>query len=159
MSETNGATVLVVDDEADIRTLCRVNLEYEGYRVLEASGGEEALELVKNEKPDLVLLDLMMPGIDGWEVMEKLQGDDETARIPVVLLTALADEESQLKGWAEGILDYVTKPFNPMSLSRYVGEALQERNPEREARRRQQILERLRRMRDLRRQGEDSDGT
>ncbi|MGH9194621.1 MAG: response regulator, partial [Acidimicrobiia bacterium] len=127
MSETAARTVLVVDDESDIRTLCKVNLEYEGYRVTEARGGTEALEMVQNDRPNVILLDLMMPGVDGWDVLERLQSDDSTAKIPVILLTALADEESQLRGWAEGILDYITKPFNPLSLPRYVADALIEK--------------------------------
>lgn len=155
MSGSRSRTVLVVDDEADIRTLCKVNLEYEGYRVLEAANGEEALDLARKEQPDLILLDLMMPGMDGWDVMENLQGNHATAKIPVIFLTALADEESQLRGWAEGILDYVTKPFNPLSLSRYVSDALKEKDPGDTENRREQIIERLKRMRELRKQSEE----
>lgn len=148
MSE-QAATILVVDDEPDVRTLCRVNLEYSGYGVVEAGSGAEALDLVKNRKPDLVLLDLMMPRMDGWEVLRLLKEDEDTATIPVVLLTARADDESQLKGWSEGIVDYITKPFNPLSLVRFVEKALAERNPEAESKRRVEIIQQLQRMKDL----------
>lgn len=155
MASTSSRTVLVVDDEADIRTLCKVNLEYEGYRVIEANSGTEALKMISDEKPDVILLDLMMPGVDGWDVMEELQSDSATAKIPVIFLTALADEESQLRGWAEGILDYITKPFNPLSLPRYVADALKEKDPEEVEKRRGQIIDRLQRMRELRRKPSD----
>jgi DNA-binding response OmpR family regulator len=113
---SSEATVLVVDDEADVRTLCKVNLEYEGYRVIEAADGIEALEIVKTDTPDVILLDLMMPNLDGWEVLRRLREDSSTAGIPVLLLTAKADQESQLHGWESGIADYVTKPFNQVTL-------------------------------------------
>jgi DNA-binding response OmpR family regulator len=142
------ATVLVVDDEADVRILCRVNLEFEGFRVLEAEAGAAALQIARTEHPDLILLDLMMPNMDGWEVMRRLKENPETAGIPVVLLTAKADEESQLKGWEHGVLDYVTKPFNPLSLARYIDSALKNKDEERESKRREKIVAKLRSMKD-----------
>lgn len=145
------ATILVIDDEPDVRILCKVNLEFEGYRVVEAWDGEMGLEMVKTEKPDLILLDLMMPTLGGWDVMQQLKEDPETASIPIVLLTAKADEASQLRGWEEGVLDYVTKPFNPMSLAKYVEAALESRDSPDEERRRDQIVDKLRRIRGLRR--------
>lgn len=148
--EKAQATILVVDDEPDVRTLCRVNLEFKGYRVLEAAGGEEALGLLRDNRADLILLDLMMPKMDGWEVMRRLKEDETTAMIPVVLLTARADDESQLKGWSEGILDYITKPFNPLSLVQYVERILTVRDPEAEAKRRNEIVQQLHRMKELR---------
>jgi DNA-binding response OmpR family regulator len=110
-------TVLVVDDEAPIRLLCRVNLEAEGMRVLEASDGESGLETARTERPDVILLDVMMPGRNGWEVAEELLSDDATSRIPIIFLTARAEVRDRAKGIDLGGVDYVTKPFNPVELA------------------------------------------
>src|SRR3954468_18014777 len=142
--------VLVVDDEREIRELCRVNLEFEGFEVLEAANGEEALRVVQSKHPDLVFLDLMMPGIDGWDVLHAMKEDDATADIPVILLTAKTGEADQMRGWQEGILEYVSKPFNPLSLAEWAGRALQPRDPEEETERRRRILEQLRLIQELR---------
>ena len=142
--------VLVVDDEEDIRELCRVNLEFEGFEVVDASGGAEALELVARSRPDVVFLDLMMPGMDGWEVLRRLKEDDTTADIPVVLLTARTAEEDQMRGWQEGILEYVSKPFNPLSLVEWAKRAMEQRDPVEEDERRRRTLEQLRLIQDLR---------
>ena len=142
--------VLVVDDEEDIRELCRVNLEFEGFEVVDASGGAEALELVARSRPDVVFLDLMMPGMDGWEVLRRLKEDDTTADIPVVLLTARTAEEDQMRGWQEGILEYVSKPFNPLSLVEWAKRAMERRDPVEEDERRRRTLEQLRLIQDLR---------
>lgn len=151
------ATILVVDDEVDVRTLCRVNLEYEGYSVLEATDGREGVEMAKAHKPDLILLDLMMPEMDGWQVIEALKQRPDTMQIPVVLLTAKTDEASQLRGFQEGIIDYITKPFNPLVLSRYVEKALNE--DEEEARRRKELIsEELKRLQELRKKEEGDHG-
>ena len=83
--------VLVIDDEAPIRLLCRVNLEAEQIDVLEAEDGPEGLKLAKSERPDVILLDVMMPGLDGWEVLQCLLEDDQTREIPIVFLTARAE--------------------------------------------------------------------
>ena len=142
--------VLVVDDESEIRELCRVNLEFEGFEVLEAGNGFEALKVVREKRPDLVFLDIMMPGMDGWDVLRALKEDDATAHIPVILLTAKSGEEDQMRGWQEGILEYVSKPFNPLSLAEWAGRALHPRDPDDEAERRRRILEQLRLIRELR---------
>ena len=142
--------VLVVDDEREIRELCRVNLEFEGFEVLEAANGEEALRIVRSKQPDLVFLDLMMPGMDGWDVLHVMKEDDATAHIPVILLTAKTGEADQMRGWQEGILEYVAKPFNPLSLAEWATRALQPRDPAEEAERRRRILEQLRLIQDLR---------
>jgi DNA-binding response OmpR family regulator len=113
-------TVLVVDDEAPIRLLCRVNLEAEGVRVLEAGEGELGLELARQERPDAILLDVMMPGLDGWTVAERLLEDDATRRIPIIFLTARADIRDRARGLGVGGLDYITKPFNPVDLAALV---------------------------------------
>lgn len=153
-----GATILVVDDEVDVRTLCRVNLEYEGYSVLEASDGREGFEIAKSHKPDLILLDLMMPEMDGWQVIAALKERPDTEHIPVVLLTAKTDESSQLRGFQEGVIDYITKPFNPLVLSRYVEKALNE--DEEEAQRRKELIsEELKRLQELRKKEEGEHGT
>ena len=110
-------TVLVVDDEAPIRLLCRVNLEAEGMTVLEAAEGETGLELARSQLPDVVLLDVMMPGRSGWEVAEELLADDATSGIPIIFLTARAEIRDRAKGIDLGGVDYVTKPFNPVELA------------------------------------------
>jgi len=110
-------TVLVVDDEAPIRLLCRVNLEAEGMTVLEAADGDRGLELARAELPDVILLDVMMPGRSGWEVAEELLADESTTGIPIVFLTARAEIRDRAKGIDLGGVDYVTKPFNPVELA------------------------------------------
>jgi DNA-binding response OmpR family regulator len=110
-------TVLVIDDEAPIRLLCRVNLEAEGMQVLEAEDGHSGLEAARAESPDAVLLDVMMPGIDGWTVAERLLEDEATRRIPIIFLTARADIRDRARGLDAGGIDYITKPFNPVELA------------------------------------------
>ncbi len=112
--------VLVIDDEAPIRLLCRVNLEAEGMEVVEAADGRAGLDVARAERPDLILLDVMMPGLDGWAVAEELVGDEETAGIPIVFLTARADVRDRARGIDLGGVDYVTKPFNPVELATLV---------------------------------------
>jgi DNA-binding response OmpR family regulator len=146
-----AAKVLIVDDETEIRELCRVNLEFEGHEVLEAADGESALRVARDEQPDVIFLDLMMPRVDGWEVLGRLKEDDATAAIPVVLLTAKSGEHDQLRGWEEGILQYVTKPFNPLDLNRLVSQALEPRDAVEEEARRRVVLDELRQRSDDRR--------
>jgi DNA-binding response OmpR family regulator len=112
-----NARVLVVDDEAPIRLLCRVNLEAEKMEVLEAGDGPTGLEMARKEHPDVVLLDVMMPGLDGWRVAEELLEDPATSSIPIVFLTARAELRDRARGLDLGGLDYVTKPFNPVELA------------------------------------------
>jgi DNA-binding response OmpR family regulator len=109
--------VLVIDDEAPIRLLCRVNLEAEGIDVIEAENGPSGLEKAQSEHPDVVLLDVMMPGLDGWQVAEKLLDDSKTRDIPIIFLTARAEFRDRAKGLDIGGIDYVTKPFNPLELA------------------------------------------
>jgi DNA-binding response OmpR family regulator len=116
--------VLVIDDEAPIRLLCRVNLEAEGLEVVEAADGRSGLELARSEVPDAILLDVMMPGLDGWEVAETLLRDDATRSIPIVFLTARADVRDRARGLDLGGLEYVTKPFNPVELAALVREVV-----------------------------------
>jgi DNA-binding response OmpR family regulator len=112
--------VLVVDDEAPIRLLCRVNLEAEGMAVAEAEDGRHGLDAARAETPDAILLDVMMPGLDGWSVAEELLGDEATRRIPIIFLTARADIRDRARGLGVGGLDYITKPFNPVELATLV---------------------------------------
>jgi DNA-binding response OmpR family regulator len=114
---TDRPRVLVVDDEAPIRLLCRVNLEAEQMEVLEAGDGPSGLESARRERPDVVLLDVMMPGLDGWRVAEELLEDPNTSQIPIVFMTARAELRDQVRGIDLGGLDYVTKPFNPVVLA------------------------------------------
>jgi two-component system, OmpR family, alkaline phosphatase synthesis response regulator PhoP len=116
---------LVIDDEAPIRLLCRVNLEAEGIEVIEAAEGESGLELAKRERPDAILLDVMMPGLDGWNVAERLLADEDTHSIPIIFLTARADLRDRVRGLDVGGLDYVTKPFNPVELAELVREVVE----------------------------------
>jgi DNA-binding response OmpR family regulator len=109
--------VLVVDDEAPIRLLCRVNLEAEGIEVVEAADGEEGIALAAAERPDAILLDVMLPGLHGWAVAERLLEDEGTRNIPIIFLTARADLRDRARGMDLGGLDYVTKPFNPVALA------------------------------------------
>ena len=116
--------VLVIDDEAPIRLLCRVNLEAEGMEVLEASDGPSGLEQARKERPDVILLDVMMPALDGWRVAEQLLDDESTSEIPVILLTARAEFRDRARGLDIGGVDYVTKPFNPLDLATLVRDLL-----------------------------------
>src|SRR5207247_462840 len=132
--------VLVIDDEAPIRLLCRVNLEAEGMEVLEAADGPSGLEKARSETPDVILLDVMMPGLDGWRVAEELLDDQRTESIPIVFLTARAELRDRARGLDLGGVDYVTKPFNPVELAPLVRERLERVEPgEREALRREEV--------------------
>jgi DNA-binding response OmpR family regulator len=119
-------TVLVVDDDRPMRALCRVSLEEAGLRVLEAAGGEEALELVRDERPDLILLDIMMPGISGWEVTSALLADRSTDQIPIIFISARREVADRVRAFGLGAQDYVTKPFDPTALATTVAKTLAE---------------------------------
>jgi DNA-binding response OmpR family regulator len=115
----------VIDDEAPIRLLCRVNLEAEGMEVLEAADGPSGLATARAETPDVILLDVMMPGLDGWRVAEELLDDERTRGIPIVFLTARAELRDRARGIDLGGVDYVTKPFNPVELAPLVRSLLE----------------------------------
>jgi len=117
--------VLVIDDEGPIRLLCRVNLEAAGMEVSEAQDGPSGVEAARAERPDVILLDVMMPGMDGWEVFGELLKDERTAQIPIVFLTARAELRDQARGLELGGVDYVTKPFNPLELAPLVDDLLE----------------------------------
>ena len=109
--------VLVIDDEAPIRLLCRVNLEAEHMDVIEAADGPSGVEKARSERPDVILLDVMMPGLDGWNVAQQLLEDDSTSGIPIIFLTARAEFRDRARGLDIGGVDYITKPFNPLELA------------------------------------------
>jgi len=108
--------VLIVEDEANIRQLVKYNLEKESYQVIEAEDGLQGLRLAKAEKPDLVLLDLMLPQMDGLEVCRSLKGNPATAALPIIMLTAKSEEIDKVIGLELGADDYMTKPFSPREL-------------------------------------------
>lgn len=112
--------ILAVDDEKHIVRLVQVNLERQGYEVITANDGKEALEKVASEHPDLLVLDVMMPYMDGFEVLQTLRRNPETAEIPVIMLTAKAQDADVFRGWQSGVDLYLTKPFNPMELISFV---------------------------------------
>ena len=109
--------VLIIDDEAPIRLLCRVNLEAEGMEVIEANDGAAGVEKARSEHPDVILLDVMMPRLDGWQVAEQLLEDEQTRETPIIFLTARAEVRDRARGLEIGGVDYVTKPFNPLELA------------------------------------------
>jgi DNA-binding response OmpR family regulator len=119
------ARVLVIDDEGPIRLLCRVNLEAAGMTVHEAENGATGIETARREAPDVILLDVMMPGMDGWEVFGALNEDERTSEIPVVFLTARAELRDQARGLELGGVDYVTKPFDPLELAPLIDDLLE----------------------------------
>jgi two-component system phosphate regulon response regulator PhoB len=109
----SNETILVVEDEEDILELVRYNLEKEGYEPVLAESGEDALAAVEAQPPDLILLDLMLPGIDGLELCKRLKREPETNEIPIVMLTAKTEEADIVAGLELGAEDYITKPFSP----------------------------------------------
>ena len=121
--------ILVVEDEAALVTLLRYNLEREGFRVAEARDGEEALLMAREQKPDLVILDWMLPLLSGLEVCRQLRRGPETHRVPIIMLTARGEEGDKLRGLDSGADDYVTKPFSPSELIARIRAALRRSRP------------------------------
>jgi CheY-like chemotaxis protein len=149
-TETAGKLrVLVVDDEATMRLLCRVNLSVAGMEVLEAEDGPSCMEILRAERVDAILLDVMMPGVDGLEVARELQSAPATRGIPIIFLTARADVGDQISGYEAGALGYITKPFDPVQLAAQIEAVVAERNAEGS----EEL--RSRRLRDLRRDPQD----
>jgi two-component system phosphate regulon response regulator PhoB len=114
--QATGERVLVVDDEADIVALVAYHLAKSGYRVSTASSGTDALETARRERPALVVLDLMLPGLSGYEVLEQLRAGDATRDVAVLMLTARREEQDRIRGLSLGADDYLTKPFSPQEL-------------------------------------------
>ncbi len=126
--ETPRPTILVVDDQANIRALLRLYLEQAGYRVEEAADGETALRRITASPPDLLILDLMLPRIDGWELCRRLRADEQSA-LPILMLTARDDDVDKIVGLELGADDYVTKPFNPREVVARVRAILRRARP------------------------------
>ncbi|MEK7828884.1 MAG: response regulator [Deltaproteobacteria bacterium] len=108
--------ILIVDDEADILTLLEYNLEKAGFKVISANDGPDAVEITKREKPDLIILDIMLPSMEGTEVCKILKSGDATRHIPIIMLTAKGEEVDRIVGFELGADDYITKPFSPREL-------------------------------------------
>jgi two-component system phosphate regulon response regulator PhoB len=120
--------ILVVEDEEDIRELLKYNLEKEGYQVFGAATGEKALQAVRHRRPDLLLLDLMLPDIDGLEVCRRIRGEAQTQHLPIIMLTAKGEEADIVTGLELGADDYITKPFSPRVLLARLRAALRRRS-------------------------------
>ncbi|MDQ3952388.1 MAG: response regulator [Actinomycetota bacterium] len=132
--------VLVADDEPALRKLLKTNMELEGYDTLEASNGKEVLDAVRRENPDIILLDIMMPVMDGWEVMTALAANPEYEQ-KVILVSAKASDDAQLQGWELGADEYITKPFDLDSLLQRVRDVAARTEAESEKRRAEAISE------------------
>ena len=132
--------VLVADDEPALRKLLKTNMELEGYETLEASNGAEVLECVERDNPDIILLDIMMPVMDGWEVMTALAANPEYSQ-KVILVSAKASDDAQLQGWELGADEYITKPFDLDSLLQRVRDVAARTEADSEARRAEAISE------------------
>jgi CheY-like chemotaxis protein len=120
-----GKTVLIVDDEKFVRELIKIKLGRCGLTVIEAENGFEAIEIARTRRPDLILMDVMMPKMNGFEACEKLKSIPETARIPIIMLTARGEQDNQVRGVSLGAADYMSKPFSPQKLAELVIEILQ----------------------------------
>jgi two-component system, OmpR family, phosphate regulon response regulator PhoB len=129
LPSTGGERILVVDDEPDIVALVAFHLVKAGYRVSTAGNGIEALGQARQERPVLVVLDLMLPGMTGYEVLEQLRSDDATQDVAVLMLTARKDEQDRIRGLSLGADDYLTKPFSPQELVLRVGAILRRMGP------------------------------
>ncbi len=125
-----AATILVVEDEPAIQELVACNLELAGHRTLRAESAEQAMQMVREELPDLIVLDWMLPGINGMEFARHLRGDKRTQGVPLIMLTARADEQDKLAGLETGADDYITKPFSPRELNARVKAVLRRRSPQ-----------------------------
>ena len=124
------ATVLIVEDEADLRELIRYNLEAEDFRVVMAESGDEAVERIRDGVPDLILLDWMLPGLSGIELCRRWRSREETARTPIIMITARGEEEERVRGLATGADDYVVKPFSMPELVARIQALLRRSSPQ-----------------------------
>lgn len=122
---TSEGRILIVDDESAIRLVCQLNLDSAGFQTLEAADGEKALALARAEHPDLILLDVMLPGVDGLRVAEELAASPETREIPILFISARSDRADEARGYEAGGLGYITKPFDPEDLIARVREVLE----------------------------------
>lgn len=126
----NGRKILIVDDESAIRDMLRVALEMAEYQVMEASNAQDAHSLIIDEKPDLILLDWMMPGTSGIELARRLKRDEVTANTPIIMLTAKGEEDNKIQGLEVGADDYITKPFSPRELVARLKAVLRRADPQ-----------------------------
>lgn len=124
------ATILIVEDEADLSELMRYNLEAEGFRVVSAESGDEAVERIREGVPDLILLDLMLPGLSGIELCRRWRSREETARTPIIMVTARGEEEERVRGLATGADDYLVKPFSMPELVARIQALLRRSSPQ-----------------------------
>ena len=122
---TSEERILIVDDESAIRLICRLNLGSSGFATLEAADGESAVAAARSEQPDLILLDVMLPGKDGWHVAEELASSAETREIPILFLSARSDRSDESRGYELGGLGYITKPFDPNAMTDRVRDVLE----------------------------------
>jgi two-component system phosphate regulon response regulator PhoB len=125
-----SATILIVEDEADLAVLLRYNLEAEGFRVATAASGNEAVERIRDGVPDLILLDWMLPGLSGIELCRRWRSREETARTPIIMITARGEEEERVRGLATGADDYVVKPFSIPELLARINALLRRSSPQ-----------------------------
>ncbi|HVA90140.1 MAG TPA: response regulator [Chloroflexota bacterium] len=139
-----GDRVLVVDDDELICDLVSETLNFEGFAVETAFSGEQALRMLEGMRPDLILLDIMMSGIDGFEVCRTILGNPATRGIPIIFLTAKGQFEDELRGYEEGAFDYITKPFHPLTLAPTIRETLEAYNHQDLEEKRQRRIEKLR---------------
>ena len=119
-----SGTILIIDDDPSVRKVAQFRLEREGYRVITASNGDEGLQLAKNERPGAILLDILMPGMNGREVLRRLKGDADTSSIPVILLTVVEEQDEVAEPIGPGWVSRVPKPYNPDQLLQKVQQAL-----------------------------------
>ncbi|MBC7231113.1 MAG: response regulator [Actinobacteria bacterium] len=134
--------VLVVDDDPMVTRLVRINLELEQFEVEEAWDGRTAMKMMRENPPDLLVLDIMMPQMDGWEILKLMREDKGLKDLPVVVLTAKVQDEDMARGWRMGADGYIVKPFNPVNLADALRKVL-EATPEERLARRQEEVERL----------------
>ena len=125
-----NASILIVEDEADLSELMRYNLEAEGFRILSAESGDEAVERIRDGVPDLILLDWMLPGLSGIELTRRWRSREETARVPIIMVTARGEEEERVRGLATGADDYVVKPFSMPELVARIQALLRRSSPQ-----------------------------
>ena len=125
-----SANILIVEDEADLAVMLRYNLEAEGFRVATAASGDEAVEHIRDGIPDLILLDWMLPGLSGIELCRRWRSREETARVPIIMITARGEEEERVRGLATGADDYVVKPFSIPELLARINALLRRMNPQ-----------------------------
>ena len=123
-TQTAGRRVMIVDDEASIRLICRINLTASGWTCDEADNGDEAVERIRSKRPDIVLLDVMMPIRDGWMVAEDIADDPNLRDVPIVFITARAEQRDRERAYSLGAVGYLTKPLDPVGLSDVIDEIL-----------------------------------